>query len=303
MPGSTTTGWAGRTTSPPSREAAEQAIAANPGVRAGVLANRAFLARAVRYLAAERGIRQFLDIGTGIPTADNTHEVAQAAAPESRIVYVDNDRYKSGCSHAHLGHCRGQPPVNGQSAGGTRNPPAVRAVLTYMDISNPRNRSRENARRQNPKVVFFISLAFALGSFGGLMFTATVVAAAASKSGYTQAHGLLRSGIVTSVTNHEGKDPSSGVGVRLGEPVNGQAVTIAHVHPLTSLKPGAAVRVLVDPKDPGYAEFPGKRYTQKSAAQVGAAAFLALFAFFAFVAARWGRMWYRQRKRSQTAGL
>jgi hypothetical protein len=73
------------------REAAEQAIAANPGVRAGVLANRAFLARAVRYLAAERGIRQFLDIGTGIPTADNTHEVAQAAAPESRIVYVDND--------------------------------------------------------------------------------------------------------------------------------------------------------------------------------------------------------------------
>ena len=73
------------------REAAEQAIAANPGVRAGVLANRAFLARAVRYLAADCGVRQFLDIGTGIPTADNTHEVAQAVAPESRIVYVDND--------------------------------------------------------------------------------------------------------------------------------------------------------------------------------------------------------------------
>jgi hypothetical protein len=80
-------------------EAAEQAIAANPGVRAGVLANRAFLARAVRYLAAERGIRQFLDIGTGIPTADNTHEVAQAAAPVSRIVYVDNDPSKPGCVH------------------------------------------------------------------------------------------------------------------------------------------------------------------------------------------------------------
>jgi hypothetical protein len=73
------------------REAAEQAIAANPGVRNGVLANRAFLARAVRYLAADRGVRQFLDIGTGIPTADNTHEVAQAVAPESRIVYVDSD--------------------------------------------------------------------------------------------------------------------------------------------------------------------------------------------------------------------
>jgi hypothetical protein len=73
------------------RRAAEAAIAANPGVQAGVLANRAFLARAVRYLAGECGIRQFLDIGTGIPTADNTHEVAQAVAPESRIVYVDND--------------------------------------------------------------------------------------------------------------------------------------------------------------------------------------------------------------------
>jgi hypothetical protein len=73
------------------REAAEQAIAANPGIVADVRANRAFLARAVRYLAAECGIRQFLDIGTGLPTASNTHQVAQAAAPSSRIVYVDND--------------------------------------------------------------------------------------------------------------------------------------------------------------------------------------------------------------------
>ncbi len=52
---------------------------------------RGFLVRAVRYLAAEAGIRQFLDIGTGPPTADNTHEVAQRIAPDSRIVYVDND--------------------------------------------------------------------------------------------------------------------------------------------------------------------------------------------------------------------
>jgi O-methyltransferase involved in polyketide biosynthesis len=54
-------------------------------------ADRAFLGRAVRYLAGEAGIRQFLDIGTGLPTADNTHEVAQRVAPESQIVYVDND--------------------------------------------------------------------------------------------------------------------------------------------------------------------------------------------------------------------
>lgn len=73
------------------REAAEQVIAANPNVLHGVRANRAFLARAVRYLAAEAGIRQFLDLGTGLPTAENTHQVAQAVAPGARIVYVDND--------------------------------------------------------------------------------------------------------------------------------------------------------------------------------------------------------------------
>ena len=73
------------------REAAEKVIAAYPAVLASVRAQRAFLGRAVRYLAAEAGIRQFLDIGTGLPSADNTHEVAQRAAPESRVVYVDND--------------------------------------------------------------------------------------------------------------------------------------------------------------------------------------------------------------------
>jgi hypothetical protein len=73
------------------RTAAEQAIAAYPNMVASVRANRAFLARSVRYLAAEAGIRQFLDIGTGIPAANNTHEVAQATAPDSRVVYVDKD--------------------------------------------------------------------------------------------------------------------------------------------------------------------------------------------------------------------
>jgi hypothetical protein len=62
-----------------------------PKVRLGALANRALLQRATRYLAEQAGIRQFLDIGTGLPTADNTHEVAQRHAPDSRIVYVDND--------------------------------------------------------------------------------------------------------------------------------------------------------------------------------------------------------------------
>jgi hypothetical protein len=73
------------------REAGDQAIEAWPNIVFSVRANRAFLARTVRYLAAEAGVRQFLDIGTGIPSANNTHEVAQAAVPEARVVYVDND--------------------------------------------------------------------------------------------------------------------------------------------------------------------------------------------------------------------
>jgi hypothetical protein len=73
------------------REAGDKALAEYPHLAMAVRANRAFLVRAVRYLAGEAGIRQFLDIGTGIPTANNTHEVAQEVAPDSRIVYVDND--------------------------------------------------------------------------------------------------------------------------------------------------------------------------------------------------------------------
>jgi hypothetical protein len=73
------------------RAAGMEALAAFPGLISSVRANRAFLARTVRYLAKEQGIRQFLDIGTGIPASNNTHEVAQLVAPDARVVYVDND--------------------------------------------------------------------------------------------------------------------------------------------------------------------------------------------------------------------
>jgi S-adenosyl methyltransferase len=73
------------------REVGEQTKAAYPAIVAGVQAQRGFLASAVRYLATQAGVRQFLDIGTGLPVANNTHEVAQSLAPDSRIVYVDND--------------------------------------------------------------------------------------------------------------------------------------------------------------------------------------------------------------------
>jgi S-adenosyl methyltransferase len=73
------------------RAMAEQIFAALPEVRSSVRHNRLFLQRAVRYLAAEAGIRQFLDLGTGIPTQGNVHEVVSPIAPDSRVVYVDND--------------------------------------------------------------------------------------------------------------------------------------------------------------------------------------------------------------------
>jgi hypothetical protein len=73
------------------RAAGEQAISAFPNIPLSARANRAFQQRVVRFLAGEAGIRQFLDIGTGIPTANHTHQVAQSVAPESRVVYADND--------------------------------------------------------------------------------------------------------------------------------------------------------------------------------------------------------------------
>jgi hypothetical protein len=76
---------------PADRMVGDQVMAMFPDITRLARADRAFLGRAVRYLAGEAGIRQFLDIGTGLPTANNTHQVAQAIAPESRIVYVDND--------------------------------------------------------------------------------------------------------------------------------------------------------------------------------------------------------------------
>src|SRR5258705_1645862 len=73
------------------RQAAERVLEVMPSLPLIARAARLFLIDAVYQLATEHGIRQFLDIGTGLPTADNTHDVAQRAAPESRIVYVDND--------------------------------------------------------------------------------------------------------------------------------------------------------------------------------------------------------------------
>ena len=118
------------------RELGEKTLDAYPNLVYSVRANRAFLVRAVRFLAAEMGIRQFLDIGTGIPTANNTHEVAQRVAPESRIVYVDNDPIV-------LSHAQALLKSNRQGAcayldADLRDPEAILAAAAgTLDFSQP----------------------------------------------------------------------------------------------------------------------------------------------------------------------
>jgi hypothetical protein len=122
------------------RKVAEHAFDAYPGgvegARIDARANRAFLRRAVRYLAGTAGIRQFLDIGTGIPNADNTHAIAQQVAPDARIAFVDNDPIVLAHAHALLD---GSP--DGAAAyvdGDLREPAALleRAAAT-LDLSQP----------------------------------------------------------------------------------------------------------------------------------------------------------------------
>jgi O-methyltransferase involved in polyketide biosynthesis len=84
--------WLGGTTNyPVDRAAGDAWVGTDPGIVELARASRAFLGRAVRHLVEREGVRQFLDVGSGLPTADNTHEVAQRAAPDSRVVYVDQD--------------------------------------------------------------------------------------------------------------------------------------------------------------------------------------------------------------------
>ncbi len=118
------------------REAAEQAIAANPDIVPAVRANRAFLGRAVRHLAITAGIRQFLDIGTGVPAEGNTHEVAQLVAPESRIVYADNDPIV--LAHAHTLLKSAPEGDTAYVSGDLRRPDGIlRAAAGTLDFTRP----------------------------------------------------------------------------------------------------------------------------------------------------------------------
>ncbi|MGH3325051.1 MAG: SAM-dependent methyltransferase, partial [Streptomyces sp.] len=100
--------------------AAEAVVKVWPGVVLGARLNREFMHRATRWLAAEAGIRQFLDIGTGIPTEPNLHQVAQSAAPDARVVYADNDPIVLRCAQALL-----------------RSTPEGRTAYVHADFTDP----------------------------------------------------------------------------------------------------------------------------------------------------------------------
>jgi len=122
------------------RSAADRAFAAFPdglpGARANALANRRFLVRVVRFLVAEAGIRQFLDIGSGVPTANNVHQVAQRVAPETRVLYVDHDPIV--LAHAHQLLESTPEGASRYVMGDLREPGSIlRNVEPTLDLSEP----------------------------------------------------------------------------------------------------------------------------------------------------------------------
>jgi hypothetical protein len=128
----------GKDNYPADREAAQRAFAmiGEDLVRGTAEQNRQFLGRAVRYLAAELGIRQFLDIGTGLPTMNSVHEVAQSVAPDSRIVYIDNDPVVLAHARDMLNGVDGTMIVNHD----LRDPRAITAdsrIRGFLDFTQP----------------------------------------------------------------------------------------------------------------------------------------------------------------------
>jgi hypothetical protein len=118
------------------REAGDRVLAMHPGIVEVARADRAFLSRVVRFLVREAGIRQFLDIGTGLPTAENTHEVAQSTVPECRVVYVDNDPIV--LAHARALLTGRLPGTTSYIDADVHEPPAIiQAASRTLDFGQP----------------------------------------------------------------------------------------------------------------------------------------------------------------------
>jgi len=118
------------------RRAAQQLLAALPDIAGTVRDNRSFIGRVVRFLAGEAGVRQFLDLGAGLPTRNSVHEMAQAIAPDARVVYVDNDPVV--CSHGQA--LLGPGGTVGVALGDLRQPAEILRhpeVLARLDLSQP----------------------------------------------------------------------------------------------------------------------------------------------------------------------
>ncbi|MFF0628194.1 SAM-dependent methyltransferase [Streptomyces sp. NPDC004296] len=148
----------GKTNYPADREAAEQTLAALPNAGAIARQNRAFMQRAARHLVSEAGIRQFLDIGTGIPTSPNLHEIVQATAPQARVVYADNDPIVLAHSRAlHTSHPHGRTAYIQADLcrpGEILRNPALREVSDNFEAKG----SHVNARSKGEVLRFFHGL-------------------------------------------------------------------------------------------------------------------------------------------------
>jgi SAM-dependent methyltransferase len=117
------------------REAGQAVVDANPGILPAVRSNRAFLVRVVQYLVGEVGLRQILDIGTGLPSANNVHEVAQSVAPDTKVVYVDNDPIVLVHAHALL---TGEPGTIDYLDADLRDPEGILASAAQtLDFDQP----------------------------------------------------------------------------------------------------------------------------------------------------------------------
>ena len=153
------------------RAAGDAWVAVNPEIVALARQSRQFLVRAVRYLAEEAGVRQFLDIGTGLPTMQNTHEVAQAAAPDSKVVYVDNDPVVLAHARALLTSTTPEGVTSYVDAD-YRDPDTIIA-----DARNVLNFSR-------PVAVMFMGVLGHLAEFGEMCSVVSRVMAAVPSGGY-----------------------------------------------------------------------------------------------------------------------